>query len=985
MIEACIILLIGWACLIFIGKQICKAALFQLGRMTDMKISTDKISYGLGGGIKIKGFVIRPKDSELFKANIIKADVLRTHFSWSSLLKLKPGLSRISFDNAVLSFEYDNPTGATNLDSFAKLSSSGGSGEFPTLRFTNSRVVYTKLDPAGNEKIADIQFRLKVWSPRKYVSKKKKAALPLCAFSVETKQWDNFGAIKMDGSVNADGAEMSGSISADESNPRKGILTAERLTTKLKLTDDMGYHLQLDGIDMAILDKTVDIHFAKFKSLFPQKLNSFELLQDIFERFKPGGQIDLSIAFFGSLKSLDDSGLEGTVNCKDVWICDSNFVYPIEHCTGTINVTGSSAELIDLVGRHNDVVLSVNGFTKKNDQNCQIYRFEVASDNMALDDDLYNALSSKEHKLWDDFSPEGIAGIHQVVEKTGPNDRPNVLTVNLKGTNAYWKIFPYPLRNLQGKLIIHPEKMYFEDVISTAGDEKVIVNGSVSNYSDKYPGYNIDFEGFNAEANFLKHEKYDECLNKFMPQYMVELIDNINISDTINCKANFNNNQKKDRLDYQIAIDLIGNEVTYNKVAMGMKEATGKIYVSNDRVGFRGVKGVIADNIQIGDNLKPMLMIDGDIKISENQFSDAILDVGGTNVVFDKRFAELLPKYIQDFYEEISPTGKFDFSFPKTKIYKSDDDIVYTNVNGQVNFKQCGLNLEPVITDCNGLFKIEGLYKSKFGFCSGKASLTDFSMRIKNILLDKLNTNLDYEELNGLWASENLKANCYDGLLSGRIEFAANTEQPPMFMIDTGFKQIDLKKFLTDTTEKIDYYKDAAANEIANGHTKGILNGSLSFSGHFDGLQQRMGRCRLDITDMEIGKLSPIAKILLSLRLEETKEFAFEKMLIDSYFQGNTLLINKVDLAGNSVAFQGLGKLDLSNQQIKLELTARGKRKAGTDPGIIESFAEGLGQGIVRLDVNGNVYDPNVTTQTLPLIQGTIGLFGKEKTSTVPK
>ena len=131
---------------------------------------------------------------------------------------------------------------------------------------------------------------------------------------------------------------------------------------------------------------------------------------------------------------------------------------------------------------------------------------------------------------------------------------------------------------------------------------------------------------------------------------------------------------------------------------------------------------------------------------------------------------------------------------------------------------------------------------------------------------------------------------------------------------------------------------------------------------------------------MQVGKVSPLAKLLQVLKLTEPTDYAFEQMLVDSYIKGETLLFEQFDLSGESLAFNGSGTMDLRSQDIDLTLTARGLRLPNAEPGILQSLTEGLGQAVVRMDVTGNVYDPQVTTRTLPIIEDTLEIIGTKPT-----
>jgi hypothetical protein len=99
-------------------------------------------------------------------------------------------------------------------------------------------------------------------------------------------------------------------------------------------------------------------------------------------------------------------------------------------------------------------------------------------------------------------------------------------------------------------------------------------------------------------------------------------------------------------------------------------------------------------------------------------------------------------------------------------------------------------------------------------------------------------------------------------------------------------------------------------------------------------------------------------------------------MFVDSYIKHNSLLVKKLDLSGRSVAFYGSGQMDLQTQNVDLTLIARGRRLATATPSIWQSLTEALGQGVVRMDVAGNLYDPKITTKTLPVIEGTLQILG---------
>ena len=184
-----------------------------------------------------------------------------------------------------------------------------------------------------------------------------------------------------------------------------------------------------------------------------------------------------------------------------------------------------------------------------------------------------------------------------------------------------------------------------------------------------------------------------------------------------------------------------------------------------------------------------------------------------------------------------------------------------------------------------------------------------------------------------------------------------------------GFENADLRRFLADTKR---------AETPENEYTTGQMGGSLSLNARIGDISTRIGACKLVINDMQVGKLSPLAKLLNVMQLTAPSDFAFDEMLVDSYIRHNELRVRKLDLAGRAHAFTGLGVLDLRNLDLDLRLTARGKRRATDDPSVLASLTEGLGQAVVRIGVTGNIHEPKVTTETLPVIGETLQIFGSK-------
>jgi hypothetical protein len=209
-----------------------------------------------------------------------------------------------------------------------------------------------------------------------------------------------------------------------------------------------------------------------------------------------------------------------------------------------------------------------------------------------------------------------------------------------------------------------------------------------------------------------------------------------------------------------------------------------------------------------------------------------------------------------------------------------------------------------------------------------------------------------------------------NGRLSGKLALKKPGAAAMSYVLEVGFDGIDLNKFLDETQEKS--RGDAE-------QSSGRMCGSLCVSGLLgqdNKSRERTGTCKVSITDMRVGKLSAFAKLLYLLQLTQTGDFAFDRMLLESYIRDNRLFLRHIDLWGKAIHFGGSGWMDLSNQKLDLVLLAGNSGSGGSNGSVFRSLTDSLGSAMVRIEVGGYYYDPKVTTETLPVIKDTLKILG---------
>jgi len=787
-----------WLVFQLVGHGLCKVTINRIEELTNTQIEVESIDFRINGSVVIEGLVVRGRAEEEAKYDdaILKAKTIRARFGIGSLLLFRSRLKTITVRDFVFNVQYDVEMGRWNLSGVTTGASKIGGGKIPLIHFEKGALQYSKKTKTDKEVLAEVPVDAEFGAAEKpqdgYV------------FNIRTSKEACFGESSLSGTWRPGRITVTGVIAPGQSGALEKAWSAYAMAGELNYERDNSYSLKLAMRDLVYRDKVSVDGSVLAEPLSVEAWGAFTTLQEFFDRYRPQGRADIELEASGNLSRLIESKINGKVYCKDVSICDRNFPYAVEHMVGQVEFTEKSATMNNLSGEHNGSVVTFNGWREGFGANRR-YEIEITSDNMVLDEDLYNALSAKWQKQWSIFSPSGLTAIDYRTEQEQQTDKKRTVTLKLLDAEATYRYFPYPLKHLTGQVTITKDKVELKDVVAREGDD--------------------------AETG-----------------------------------------------------------------------------------------------------LKQSVKIDGEILLADGIFNSVELSVRGSDVPLDGRLEGALPEDIKRFYRKLSPAGRFDLDFENMKIFNATEGGKFIDFGGTVGFKDCKFNISPAIIELDvGLKRLKGLYKTGEGFHDVRGDVI---------------------------------ARCGDGRLLGEFELK-QAEENSKYVLQAGFENIELKRFALGTKQREN-----------NERTSGKVSGSLSVAGQIGENYWRMGKCKLVMRDMEVGRPSALGKILGALKLTEPKDYAFDEMYVDSYIKQDKVLVEKLDLSGEGLAFNGSGWMDLASEEVDLTLTARGRRLATAEPGVLQSLTDVVGLGMVRMEVKGSIYEPEVTTTTLPVLRDTLGIFG---------
>jgi len=1065
-----ILIVLLWPLYILGGRALCYLALREIEELTNTEIKTGSVRYHANGSVFIKSLSISPSNENYDDNPIFKAGQVCVRFSLASFFSLRPRLKVIDVNDFVFDARYDLDEDRWNLSALKIRPPRERPDQMPHIRLKSGILRYAKVS-GENAEVAvsiplDAEFGINQDPREGYKFEFTTAA-----------QVSGYAPSKLTGSWKPGRVELAGGIASVNVPEFEMAWIIDVIAVDLTFGDDDSYLLKLRVDNLLSIRNPSPNRLALVGPGSAGNSSPFSALQRFFDRYQPSGIIDIDLEASGSLDRLSKSTLKGKAICRDVAICYHKFQYAIEEIAGRIDFTNSSVNLRNLTGRHDDVRLSFNGWSEGFGPEWK-YLIRITSDNMPLDNDLYDALNPKQQKFWDEFSPAGSAAIDYRFSRNSPTDKQKKLILEPRGAEAVYCKLLYPLKNLTGRLTFDRDKVVFSDVVSRMDNRKIILNGEVAtrgtdkptydltakvhnlpldstlhnalpqqqrelfkrfrptglvdgwirfSASDQEPGsftadlsfkeasLNLDrlsspitdisakavfspalivFKEFSGRYNngllslngqiepgsepnlpaydmlvrFEQAELNDE-LFALLPESAGKIVSDLNPTGKINFVADLDKKNPAKPADYAVTIECLRNSISSPKLPHPLKDIEGTFTVDGNIVKLKDLAAVL-DYGPTEPNDPAIIKINGEVTLANGAFVSAVLDrLSARNILFDEPLSLALPQRARGVYDPLAAPGRFDLDFETVRISRDENGRNSYDFDGAVTLKECGFKVSGSRIELSSVLNAQGQFNADDGFKDCLAKLEDGKLKIHGKTIDSLSTNILFDPNESSWCTKDLVADFYGGDLKGKLVMSRPADRPGEYVLQAGFNGADLKRFLADT-------KQPGTPE--NGYTTGRMNGSLSLSAQIGDISTRIGACKLTINDMQVGKLSPLAKLLNVVQLTAPKDFAFDQMLVDSYIRHNEMFVRKLDISGQSSAFAGSGLLDLKNFDLNLRLTARGQRPATDDPSVLASLTEGLGQAVVRIDVSGNIHDPKVTTETLPVIGETLRVFGSK-------
>jgi hypothetical protein len=740
---------------------------------------------------------------------------------------------------------------------------------------------------------------------------------------------------------------------------------------------------------------------ALFDRVCPRMPPKYVEIRDMFD---PAGPADIT---FECRREKDGQRRRCLVKPKGMSATYRGFRYPLQAIRGTIEITldedGAPRFAADLVGEAGGKAVSLKGQIKGGpDREVDLL---VSGTDVVLDKTLIDALPDEFPRLVRSLRPTArgdftakIRTNPKIRRDHGPEAADNEFDIRLRAGSLNYDEFPYPLKNLVGRLVIRtvPDTptvglgrgdseigtAVFENFKATGpGGCQLTINGS----RKPEPGGNLlsmdvtgeavplDGELFRAVAKLRLHKSWQafDPSGRMNCQVKVQL-------HTRSAPSSQPAAELVPARDLELGLSFNGPSIRPNFFSYQLTDAAGQ-------VGYeKGIVTILKFSARHGATA--IELENGTVRLPPTGgFYADLYDLKINPLVCDREFLYALPRGLKSAVLGLEPQGPImaharrlvidgqPEKSPVPQVVGRGNTVITARAtmplpereklptiywDGTVTFRKAAIKTGVSWEDVTGQFTSRGLY---LGNRLGRviADLTIDRGKVLKQPIDSLSARFEVDParpdvLEVPW----INARAYGGEIGGEARLELG--MPVKFDIRLNGSKLRLEEF-------------ARVNQMGpKTHVEGLANAQLSLSNPLDPLTRKPvlhGGGSIDIPDGKMLDLPVMLDVIKLARLRPMDKTMFEEAHAVFRIRDNRMKFGQLDLIGNAVSLGGDGEMDLDGKNAQFEFYTVWTNIRNL-LGVSGELPARVSSNLYRIRVSGNlgVDKPRVTQEPLPAV-----------------
>ncbi len=400
---------------------------------------------------------------------------------------------------------------------------------------------------------------------------------------------------------------------------------------------------------------TVTIHDFSLPDVAEGQIG--EIVDFMRRHFQPQGKASLSLKY--QRMADGDFAADGEIRPQGLTMTPDWFPVQVTDVTGRVTFDEQENYVVDLAmqrpGGEPGQLRATGTVRHPGPDRRSVYDITVRGRDVPLDADLREALPERFRGMWDRFSPAGVANARVRAYKPSL-DEPMGLDVDLLLTgkaSARYKNFPYPLRNLTGRIELRGDRVAIPLVESERGKTLVQIRGTADGL-----GGDASTVAINIDA---RRVMLDEALREALPERARQFVEDFHARGQARRVTARISGQPGQPVRHDVTAELA--DVAFRSEAFDypVTGAAGELRVTPEEVQLQELTG---------HHGEATVRVDATVSLDEDA-PTYLATLHAQNVALDEAFYEALPETVQDTWQQLNPGGRADL---KLNLADSDGD-----------------------------------------------------------------------------------------------------------------------------------------------------------------------------------------------------------------------------------------------------------------------------------------------------------------------
>ncbi|MBR0192143.1 MAG: hypothetical protein IJQ31_08785 [Thermoguttaceae bacterium] len=266
---------------------------------------------------------------------------------------------------------------------------------------------------------------------------------------------------------------------------------------------------------------------------------------------------------------------------------------------------------------------------------------------------------------------------------------------------------------------------------------------------------------------------------------------------------------------------------------------------------------------------------------------------------------------------------------------------------------------------CGGELNIESLFRQNIQFTKVQGPIWIDNQKLilggkaDKLLREKLNFQQTAPQSTSAVSARAISLHCMAGTLYGIFELQFG--YPSTFQSHV---------VLTDG------HLEDCAILTGNNQLKGKIFGELTLAGTDSSMHSLRGKGEFHLVDADVYKLSVMMSLLKILSLKEVNDSGFSTGDAEFHIDGNHIYFDKIVFSGDAFSLIGKGEMDFKSQVKLVFYTVMGRNERNIP--VVSPLLHATGRQMLLITMKGPIQNPQISQKPLPGINMAIQQMGED-------